>query len=50
MLLNNIDKLKIKLEKQIQDQESYDEIYKTSVAIDELLVEYYKELKKENKI
>lgn len=50
MLLNDIDKLKIKLEKQIQDQESYDEIYKTSVEIDELLVEYYKELKKENKI
>lgn len=45
MLLEDIDKLKLKLEKQIQDNEPYDIIYKTSVEIDELLVKYYSSLK-----
>lgn len=45
MLLDDIDKLKLKLEKQIQDNEPYDVIYKTSVEIDKLLVKYYSSLK-----
>lgn len=45
MLLDDIDKLKLKLEKQIEDNEPYEEIYKTSVEIDKLLVKYYSSLK-----
>ena len=42
MIVKEIDTLKEKMEKQIVENRPYDEIYKTSVAIDELLVEYYK--------
>lgn len=45
MLLDDIDKLKLKLEKQIENNEPYEEIYKTSVEIDKLLVKYYSSLK-----
>lgn len=45
MLLDDIDRLKLKLEKQIQDNEPYEVIYKTSVEIDKLLVKYYSSLK-----
>ena len=41
MIVKEIDTLKEKMEKQIVENRPYDEIYKTSVAIDELLVEYY---------
>ena len=42
--ISNVEKgddLKEKMEKQIVENRPYDEIYKTSVEIDELLVEYY---------
>lgn len=42
MLIKQIDLLKEKMEKQISDNRPYYEIYETSVAIDELLVKYYK--------
>lgn len=42
MIAKEIDTLKEKMEKQISENRPYDEIYKTSVEIDELLVEYYK--------
>lgn len=42
MIVKEIDTLKEKMEKQIVENRPYDEIYETSVAIDELLVEYYK--------
>lgn len=45
MILDEIKKLKIKLEKQIEENEPYNEIYKTSVEIDKLLVKYYSSLK-----
>ena len=45
MILDEIIKLKIKLEKQIEENEPYNEIYKTSVEIDKLLVKYYSSLK-----
>ena len=41
MIVKEIDTLKEKMEKQISENRPYDEIYKTSVEIDELLVEYY---------
>lgn len=34
--------LKLKLENQIEKEESYKKIYKTSNQIDKLLVQYYK--------
>lgn len=43
MYVDEINILKQKLEDQIQKKDSYDRIYETSVMIDELLVEYYKE-------
>ena len=42
MIVKEIDTLKEKMEKQIVENRPYDEIYETSVAIDKLLVEYYK--------
>ncbi len=44
MILDDINILKQKLEKQIDTNEPYEEIYKTSVEIDKLLVEYYSSL------
>ena len=41
MLINDINKLKRKLESQILNKEEYKNIYDTSVKIDELLVKYY---------
>ncbi len=41
MLINDINKLKSKLESQILNNEEYKNIYDTSVKIDELLVKYY---------
>lgn len=43
MINKELVKLKEKLELQINNNETYEEIYKTSVKIDELLVKYYKE-------
>lgn len=45
MIIDEINKLKEKLEKQIEDNAPYSEIYKTSVEIDKLLVKYYSSLK-----
>ena len=45
MLMEKIDVLKQKLEEQINRNESYSNIYETSVEIDQLLIEYYKEVK-----
>ena len=42
MVLEKINNLKNKLEKQVIEKDSYENIYETSVAIDKLLVEYYK--------
>lgn len=41
MLVEEINILKEKMEKQIVENRPYREIYETSVAIDELLVKYY---------
>ena len=43
MLVDEINILKKKLERQIEKDDSYDRIYETSVMIDELLVAYYRE-------
>lgn len=45
MITKEINVLREKLEKQIINNESYDIIYKTSVAIDDLLTKYYKDKK-----
>lgn len=50
MLVDEINKLKNKLEKQVMKKDSYDEIYETSVKIDKLLVKYYKELEASKKV
>lgn len=42
MMVKEIGTLKRKMEKQIVEKRPYSEIYETSVAIDKLLVEYYK--------
>ncbi len=49
MLVEEIEKMKKKLEKQIKDNEPYEEIYKTSVEIDKLLVKYYNSIKEKDK-
>ncbi len=50
MLVDEINKLKEKLENQVMKKDSYDKIYETSVKIDELLVKYYKELEASKKV
>ena len=50
MLVDEINKLKTKLEKQVLEKDSYDKIYETSVEIDKLLVKYYKELEASKKV
>ena len=42
MLNDEICKLRDKLNKKIEESASYDEIYKISVELDELIAEYYK--------
>lgn len=45
-IIEEIEKLKIKLNKEIENEESYEQILKTSKEIDELLAKYYlKEIK-----
>ena len=53
MLNDEICKLREKLNKSIEDGENYEQIYKLSVELDELIAKYYqesalKEQKKEN--
>ena len=43
-MLDEINVLREKLENQLLENKSYDEILKTSRQIDELLVKYYKSL------
>lgn len=50
MLVDEINELKTKLEKQVMEKDSYDKIYETSVKIDKLLVKYYKELEASKKV
>jgi len=49
-MLDKINMLREKLEKQILNNESYEEIIVTSKQIDVLLVKYYKSLQAANKI
>ena len=42
MLNDEICKLRDKLNKKIEESASYDEIYKISVELDELIAKYYK--------
>ena len=46
MVIEEINTLKKELETQITQQVSYDKIYETSVRIDTLLIEYYKNKEK----
>lgn len=41
MILENIEKLKQRLDKEIEENASYEQILKTSKEIDELLAIYY---------
>lgn len=50
MLVEKINNLKDKLEKQVMEKDSYDKIYETSVKIDKLLIKYYKELEASKKV
>lgn len=43
-MLDEINVLREKLEMQVLENESYDEVLKTSRQIDRLLVEYYKSI------
>ena len=49
MLKDDICKLRDKLNKSIQDNEDYSVIYKLSIELDELIAQYYKELKNNKK-
>ena len=42
MVIEQLNLLKKKLEDQVMKKDSYDKIYETSVEIDKLLIEYYK--------
>jgi len=42
MLNDEICKLRDKLNKSIEENESYDEIYRISVELDELIADFYK--------
>lgn len=46
MVLEEINTLKKELERQVENNVSYDKIYETSTKIDVLLVEYYKNIQK----
>lgn len=41
MLQQKIEKLRNKLEMQISNNISYEDIYKTSIELDELIIQYY---------
>ena len=43
MIIDEINYLKNKLEKQITKEDSYEKIYETSARIDKLLINYYNE-------
>ncbi|MCX8075145.1 MAG: Spo0E family sporulation regulatory protein-aspartic acid phosphatase [Clostridia bacterium] len=45
MVIDEIDVLRRKLEKQVVEKCSYKQIYKTSTQIDKLLIDYYEEQK-----
>lgn len=45
MLMEELNALKLELEKQVANDDSYDRIYETSTKIDVLLVEYYNNMK-----
>ncbi len=47
MLNDEIRKKREELNKSIEENKSYDEIYKISVELDDLIAEYYREQKKE---
>ncbi len=49
MLNDEICKLRDKLNKSIEQGEDYSIIYKISVELDELIAQYYQELKKNKK-
>ena len=49
MLKDEICKLRDKLNKSIQDNEDYSVIYQLSIELDELIAQYYKELKNNKK-
>ena len=42
MLIDQIEELKAKLNKSIEDGEDFDTIYKLSTELDELIAEYYR--------
>lgn len=48
MLNDEICKLRDKLNKSIEENADYEEIYKISVELDELIAKYYNESKKGN--
>lgn len=50
MVIDEITLLRKKLENQIESKHKYDDIYKTSLKIDNLLIEYYKESKIKEKV
>jgi len=50
MVADKINKLREKLERQITNNESYEEIYNTSMQIDDLITEYYKEKELSEKV
>ena len=50
MVADKINKLREKLERQITNNESYEEIYSTSMQIDDLITEYYKEKELSEKV
>lgn len=43
MVADKINKLREKLDEQITNNVTYEEIYNTSMQIDDLIIEYYKE-------
>ena len=43
MIIDEIALLRKKLEQQVIDKSSYDQIYQTSMQIDKLLIKYYKQ-------
>lgn len=49
MITDEINILKKKLEEQLLNEDSYDKIYETSIRIDELLINYYKEFEASRK-
>ena len=50
MLKEEIYKLREKLNKSIENGEKYQIIYNISIELDELIVKYYNEMQKNNKV